>query len=94
MPEEESQEPPECEPIDIGTFIHPQVSLVSNKVELRRLPYGLGMFTKAPIAKDELIICWSGKIMHLNDVLSLPPHETDHILQIDEEIFQVPLWPG
>jgi hypothetical protein len=36
----------------------------------------------------------AGKVVHLNDVLAMDPSERLYILQIDEELFQVPFWPG
>lgn len=76
------------------TFSSPAFSYVTPKVYLRRLPFGIGMFAKEQIKKDEVVIGWAGRVVHVNDVLAMPEDERTYILQIDEELFQVPFWPG
>lgn len=76
------------------TFSSPAFSYVTPKVYLRRLPFGIGMFAREIIKKDEIVIGWAGRVVHVNDVLAMPEDERTYILQIDEELFQVPFWAG
>lgn len=78
------------EPIE---FTHPAFSYLSPKIVLKRLSYGIGMFAAELIPKDELLIGWAGKVVHLKDVLALADDERGHILQIDDYLFQIPFWP-
>ena len=52
------------------------------------------MFAIANIRKNEVLVCWSGKVVHLDGVRSLPKSERTYILQIDEELYQIPPWKG
>lgn len=79
--------------VSISSFSH-CVSYVSPKVYLKYLDYGMGMFAGDEIQKDEIIICWSGRIVHHTDLVLLDDYEKRYALQIDEELFQVPIWPG
>jgi hypothetical protein len=74
-------------------FTHPAFSYLSPKIVLKRLPYGIGMFAAEVINKDELLIGWAGKVVHLKEVLALSDDERGHILQIDDYLFQIPFWP-
>lgn len=74
-------------------FTHPSFSYLSPKIVLKRLPYGIGMFATETIAKDELLIGWAGKVVHLKEVLALSDDDRGHILQIDDYLFQIPFWP-
>lgn len=74
-------------------FTQPAFSYLNPKIQLKHLKYGLGMFSKERISKDELLIGWSGKVVHLKEVLTMSPEERVHILQIDDYLFQVPFWP-
>jgi len=76
------------------TFSSPAFSYMSPKIQLRRLPYGIGMFAVAPIPKDEVVIGWSGRVVHLSEVLQMKPDDRHYVLQIDDELFQAPFWPG
>lgn len=73
-------------------FTHPAFSYLSPKIVLKRLPYGIGMFAAEVINKDELLIGWAGRVVHLKDVLALSDDERGHILQIDDYLFQIPFW--
>ena len=75
------------------TFTHPAFSYLSPKIVLKRLPYGIGMFAAETIVKDELLIGWAGKVVHLKEVLALSDDDRGHILQIDDYLFQIPFWP-
>lgn len=86
----EALEPNLDEPI---VFTHPAFSYLSPKIVLKRLPYGIGMFAAEVINKDELLIGWAGRVVHLKDVLALSDDERGHILQIDDYLFQIPFWP-
>lgn len=74
-------------------FTHPAFSYLSPKIVLKRLPYGIGMFAAETIGKDELLIGWAGKVVHLKEVLALSDDDRGHILQIDDYLFQIPFWP-
>jgi len=87
---EPSQELEE-EPI---TFSNPAFSYVSPKLALRRNRYGVAQHAKEKILKDEVLIGWSGRVVHVSEVLAMPETERTYILQIDEELFQVPFWAG
>jgi len=76
------------------TFSSPAFSYMSPKIQLRKLPYGIGMFANAPILKDEVVIGWSGRVVHLSEVLQMKPEDRHYVLQIDDELFQAPFWPG
>jgi hypothetical protein len=52
------------------------------------------MFALEPLKKNEVLVCWSGKVVHLDEVLSMPESERTYILQIDEELYQIPPWKG
>jgi SET domain-containing protein len=72
----------------------PSFSYVNPKVVLNRSSTGRGLFASVALYKDEVLISWSGKIVHLNEVLRMKESERTYILQIDEELFQVPPWKG
>jgi hypothetical protein len=67
---------------------------VNPKLELRRSPTGCGLFSKVTIPKNEVLVSWSGKIVHVSDIYALKESERTYILQIDDELFQVPPWKG
>jgi len=76
------------------SFSSPAFSYLNPKVKLRKLEWGIGMFSEAPIRKDEVLIGWSGRVVHLSEILEMKPDERHYVLQIDDELFQAPFWPG
>ena len=41
-----------------------------------------GVFALEPIAKDETVIVWSGKTVHLDTLGSIPESERDYVYQV------------
>jgi len=76
------------------TFSNHAFSYTSPKLALRRNRYGIAQHAKEKILKDEVLIGWSGRVVHVKEVLAMPESERTYILQIDEELFQVPFWAG
>ena len=52
------------------------------------------MYTVAKIKKNETLVVWSGKVVHIDDVLKMPDDERTYILQIDDQLYQIPPWKG
>lgn len=67
-------------------------SYISPKAIARPVPSkkGWGVFAKAPIAKDELIITWGGNIIHESLFDALSRDEQRLCVQVDEGLFMVP----
>jgi len=89
-------EPPHSptSPAPAGFGVSPVFSYMNPKLTTRLSNSGRGMFAVEPVKKDEILIIWAGKVVHLSEVLTRSPAERDHILQVDEEHYQVPFWPG
>jgi len=66
-------------------------SYCSPKLEVRPHPEkgGLGLFALEPVAKDELLIIWGGKVVTMDEL----PNEHEKILQIDEGLFLLTITP-
>jgi len=72
----------------------PAFSYLNPKVAIRKSITGVGLFASFPLRKDEVVLSWSGKIVHLSEVYTMRESERTYILQIDEELFQIPPWKG
>eukprot|EP00048_Salpingoeca_helianthica_P015191 m.225554 g.225554 ORF g.225554 m.225554 type:complete len:214 (+) comp16728_c0_seq1:57-698(+) len=69
-------------------------SYVSSKCALKEVHGGMGLFASEPIAKDEAVVVWSGKIVHHSALDSVPQDERDYVYQVDDELYQVAFKPG
>jgi len=68
-------------------------SYVNPKVELRPGRNCLGLFAKQQIRKHEIVIGWSGHVVHISQMDRLmPPCDRHYFLQIAEDLCQVPMW--
>jgi len=75
-------------------FTAPAFSHMNPKIQCRKSKEGTGLFAIRNVKKDELLVGWAGKVVHLTDILRMDESERTYILQIDEELFQVPFWKG
>jgi len=75
-------------------FTCPAFSYMNPKLQCRRSPTGAGLFALHPLKKDELLVGWAGKVVHKREVIQMDENDRVYILQIDEELFQVPFWKG
>ncbi|MBP7998015.1 MAG: SET domain-containing protein [Chloroflexi bacterium] len=68
---------------------------LSPKLEMRQHPDkgGYGIYAQEPLKKGELIVVWGGYMLTGEQFHQLPPHARQHSLQVEEDIFQVPLRP-
>lgn len=68
---------------------------LSPKVTMRQHPNkgGYGVYAHEPIEKGELMVVWGGYILTTEQFEQLPLLARQHSLQIEENIFQVPLRP-
>ncbi|MEW5827870.1 MAG: SET domain-containing protein-lysine N-methyltransferase [Chloroflexota bacterium] len=66
-------------------------SYTSPKLEARPHPEkgGMGLFARQPIAKDELLILWGGKVVTLDEL----PEDHGKLLQIDEGLYLLTVTP-
>jgi uncharacterized protein len=64
-------------------------SYLSPKVERRPNPAkgNCGVFCVAPIARDEVVVMWGGKVLHASEIDRNMPNFTQEILQIDDELY-------
>jgi len=74
--------------------VAPTFSYVNPKIALRRSSAGVGMFANIALREGEVLIVWSGKVVHLNTILAMRESDRHYILQIDDELFQIPPWIG
>jgi hypothetical protein len=67
----------------------PNYSYLSPKLESRPHPIkgACGVFCLEPIAKDEIVALWGGKILAASEVDRDMPNFTQQILQIEDEFF-------
>jgi len=75
-------------------FTAPAFSHMNPKIQCRKSKEGTGLFAIRNVKKDELLVGWAGKVVHATDILRMDESERTYILQIDEELFQVPFWKG
>jgi len=75
-------------------FNCPAFSYVNPKIRCTRSPNGCGLFAIRKINQDELLLGWAGKVVHVSEIKEMNESERTYILQIDEELFQVPFWKG
>jgi len=100
--ESNDEEPPEGKTFENDDLIDseeivfncPAFSYLNPKVQCRRGRTGSGLYAVQPLKKNELILGWAGKVVHVTDVIAMDESERTYILQIDEELFQVPFWKG
>ncbi len=66
-------------------------SYMSPKIESRPDPSkgACGVFCKAPIAKDELIVIWTGWLQTSKDLDPTKPNFTQEVLQIEDDLYLV-----
>ncbi|GAB4495249.1 MAG: SET domain-containing protein-lysine N-methyltransferase [Anaerolineales bacterium] len=67
-------------------------SYISPKLETRQVPQkgGYGVFALEPIAADEVVIVWGGKVMTLTQIhAEVPANRWRYVLQIDEDLYLV-----
>lgn len=67
-------------------------SYISPKLQVRQVPEkgGYGVFAVEPIAADEVVIVWGGKVMTLPQVYAeVPANRWRYVLQIDEGLYLV-----
>jgi len=74
--------------------VSPTFSYVNPKIALRRSSAGVGMFANHPLREGDVLIVWSGKVVHLSQVYAMKESDRHYILQIDDELFQIPPWKG
>jgi len=72
----------------------PSFSWVSPKLICKKSPTGFGLFASVPLKKDSVLVSWSGKLVHVDDIRRMSPEERTYILQVDDELFQIPPWNG
>lgn len=99
--ESNEEEPPEGKTFENNevdgeeiVFNCPAFSYLNPKVKCKRGATGSGLYAVEPLKKNEMILGWSGKVVHVNQVIAMDESERTYILQIDEELFQVPFWKG
>jgi len=78
----------------IVSFNCPAFSYLSPKIRCMRSPNGTGLFAIKRVEKDELMIGWAGKVVHVSEIQAMHESERTYILQIDDELFQTPMWKG
>jgi len=80
----------------IGLVLHffgTNFSYVNPKCELRNGRTCLGLFAKEPVKKHEIVVGWSGHVVHVSQMDRLMPVcDRQYILQIAEDLFQVPMF--
>eukprot|EP01101_Sappina_pedata_P004985 TRINITY_DN2211_c0_g1_i1.p1 TRINITY_DN2211_c0_g1~~TRINITY_DN2211_c0_g1_i1.p1 ORF type:complete len:243 (-),score=77.24 TRINITY_DN2211_c0_g1_i1:25-753(-) len=79
---------------DAISFSSPSFSYMNPKIQLRRIKWGIGMFSNSKLYKDEVLIGWAGRVVHISQVLKMKPEDRHYVLQIDDELFQAPFWQG
>src|SRR5512143_496584 len=64
-------------------------SYLSPKLESRPHPVKgvCGIFCREPVAKDEVVVVWGGKVLTAAELDRDMPNFTQQILQIDDELF-------
>jgi len=80
----------------VGLVLHffgAAFSYVNPKVELRHGQTCLGLHAKEKLKKHEVVVGWSGHVVHFSKMERLMPLEDrQYILQIAEDLFQVPMF--
>lgn len=69
------------------------INYIAEHIKLRHFPEkgGSGIFATAPFKKDDVLIVWSGLIVNDRQLLSLSDYKRTHGLQVEENLFQVPV---
>lgn len=68
---------------------------LSPKLEMRQHPDkgGFGVYANEPLEKGELIVVWGGYMLTGEQFEQLSPDARQHSLQVEENVFQVPIRP-
>jgi uncharacterized protein len=71
-------------------------SYCSPKLEVREVPAkgGFGLFAGQSIQAGELVVVWGGRIVPQAELDQLPEDSRRHGIQVEEEMFCVPLEPS
>lgn len=71
-------------------------SYLSEKLVARENPAkgGWGIFAQQPVKAGELLIFWGGVIVNFKELMALPEETRIHTIQVEEDLFQVPVQPG
>jgi len=67
-----------------------EYSFVHKALQVRRCTTGRGLFATTDIAPEEVLVAWTGRIVTLDEVLSLPENEKDYTLQIHDILYLIP----
>eukprot|EP01104_Vermistella_antarctica_P018016 TRINITY_DN6549_c0_g1_i1.p1 TRINITY_DN6549_c0_g1~~TRINITY_DN6549_c0_g1_i1.p1 ORF type:complete len:224 (-),score=34.14 TRINITY_DN6549_c0_g1_i1:46-717(-) len=71
------------------------VSWVNPKLQCQCHAFnGRGMFVVEKVSKDEKLVAWAGRIVTAAEVLVLDLETQNFTLQIEEDLFQLPIWPA
>src|SRR5512143_553870 len=67
----------------------PYYSYLSPKAESRPNPIkgNCGIFCREPIAKDEIVVIWGGRVLTADEIDPHMPNFTQQVLQIDDELY-------
>ncbi|MBZ0300942.1 MAG: SET domain-containing protein-lysine N-methyltransferase [Anaerolineae bacterium] len=69
-------------------------SYLSSKVEAHSSPgRGIGVFAREPIAADELLALWGGRVVTGAELVHLPPEIRSLSLQVEADLFMAPIDP-
>mmetsp|Transcript_6521 Transcript_6521/g.8835 ORF Transcript_6521/g.8835 Transcript_6521/m.8835 type:complete len:412 (+) Transcript_6521:155-1390(+) len=63
-------------------YLHLKKSRVGSKAK--------GVFTSKPVQKGEVVLSWSGKVVHVSQLSKCSDLEKHFSLQIEEEFYQIP----
>lgn len=68
---------------------------LSPKIEIRALDgaRGRAAFALQPIARDELLAVWAGRVLDITGLQALSPAERSHTIQIEQGLFLASLLP-
>ncbi|NTV35470.1 MAG: SET domain-containing protein-lysine N-methyltransferase [Anaerolineaceae bacterium] len=71
-------------------------SYLTPKLKVRACPEkgGFGLFAEAPIKAGELLTMWGGRVVTEEQLAQLSLETQTHGIQVDEELYQVPLVEG
>ena len=72
------------------------LSYLSPRLVARPLPEKgfFGVFAQQPVASCELLVMWSGKIVHTDNLPELTILEISRSVQVEEDLFLVPMVEG
>lgn len=66
-----------------------KMGFVSPKLEVRAHPDkgGFGVFARAALARDEVLVAWGGPVLTPAEVQALSREEQGHTMQIEEDLY-------